>query len=369
MIREERIKKTFWELALTNSPSRAERPLCDYLQNRLQGLGLTVWEDGAAAVVEGNSGNLHARAGDRVRRVLMAHMDTVQPTIGLRPQLMDDMITAQGGTILGADDKAGITAILEGLSSLHEDGWTLDGVQIIFTVAEEIGLLGAAALDLSDLRAADGFVFDSGGPVGTIIVQAPWEIDLQVTFHGRAAHSGVEPEKGRSAIQMLANAVDNMRLGRLDEESTANVGLVSGGSGINIVPAMAQLWAGARSLQAKKVQSQVTAMEKACHEAAQRFGGHIHVERVLAYPGFKLDEGDRVVRMAMAAARRIGLVPRLQSRGGGSDTNVLNGRGLKAVNLGIGVENDHTSAERVRLTDLKKCARLAEVLLRGTDHD
>src|ERR671935_3339136 len=242
----------FLELAALKSPPGEERPVADAVARYLRDLGLDVAEDGAGATVGSDTGNLYARVepngdGGGTPIFLCAHLDTVPPEGPLEPVIEDGIVRNAGGTILGADNKSAVVAMLEGARRGLAENRPHAGIELLFTPKEEVGLEGAAAFDHDRLHAQLGYVYDQAAPIGEIILGAPWAQGMEVTFHGRAAHAGMYPEEGRSAIQAAAKAIADLRLGRIDDETTANVGTISGGSAANIVPEWFSFVAEARS--------------------------------------------------------------------------------------------------------------------------
>src|SRR5438552_15466822 len=228
----------FAELAAISSPPGEERPVADAVLRYLQDLGLTVDEDGAGIAVGSNMGNLYCRVepsgnGGGTPIFLCAHLDTVPPEGPLEPVIEDGVVRNAGGTILGADDKSAVAAMLDATRRVLAENRPHSGIELLFTPKEEVGLLGAAAFDQARLAARVGYVFDQAAPIGEVILGAPHSHSMQVRFHGRAAHSGMYPEDGRSAIAAAARAIADLRLGRIAEETTANVGLIQGGTAGN----------------------------------------------------------------------------------------------------------------------------------------
>ncbi|MBE3575958.1 MAG: M20/M25/M40 family metallo-hydrolase [Firmicutes bacterium] len=372
----ERIWATLHDLLTLNSPSQRERPVADYVARRLRQLGLEVHEDEAGQRWQGNAGNVIGvtdgwslppgkEERDSPRLLLCAHMDTVQPTEGIQVLRQGDRVRAQNSPILGADDKAGITAILEALAWLRASQRPCPPLAVAFTIAEEVGLWGAQALDTAALRCQMGFVLDSGSPPGTFVVQAPAEDDLRIRVQGRSAHAGVEPEKGINAIAAAAKAIGALPWGRLDSETTANVGIIHGGTAVNIVPDRVEIRAEARSLDEGKLQTHVKKMQQVFQEEVQRNGARVEIQVSRLYPAFRLTEQDRPVQLAKKAAAAVGLEAQLQSRGGGSDANIFNGRGVPTVNVGLGVQGEHTQEETLSLQDLQASTALVVAILQA----
>lgn len=357
MIQPDRLLRTFLELLHIPSPSGHEAAIAQHLVQRLQALGLEARLDRA--------GNVLAYTPQREGVLLLgAHMDTVGQKGEVHPVVEGDLIRSDGSNILGGDDKSGIAMILEALTSLQEDGRALPPLQVVFTVSEEVGLLGAKALDPADLVAREGIECDTGGPMGTIIVQAPSQDSLHVVVHGKKAHAGAEPEKGINAIRVAAEAIAAMPLGRIDEETTANIGVIHGGEATNIVPDRVEVHGEARSRNPAKLARQVEAMVRAFQEARDRHGAGLDLEVTRAYEGYRLTEETPIVRELMAAVRAQGLEPALMPSGGGSDANIFNALGVTTVNFSTGMEAVHTPEERIRLSDMVLGARTLEEVLR-----
>ena len=360
MIQKERLLQNVLDLVQIDSESRNERAIADYLTTKLQTLGFTVQEDDAGASIGGNAGNLVAyHSGTKAGKSILfcAHMDTVAPGNGVKPIVEDDLVRSDGTTVLGGDDKAGIAAILEALQALQDGNVEHGQIQVVFTVAEEVGLLGAKHLKLESLYPVDAaFFFDSDGMPNQICVASPYHIDITATFHGRASHAGVEPEKGISAVQMAAKAIANMQLGRLDEETTANIGVIHGGTATNVVAEETVIHGEARSLVKDKVMEQISHMKSCCEEAAMQCGGAVDVQIEECYAAIDLDESSTTVQLAKKAVRRMGLEPQLVKSGGGSDANVFCGKGIPATNIGCGMNKVHSTQEYLNITEVQAAA-------------
>ena len=296
MINEQRLLKTFLDLVAIDSPSGHERAIGEELMRRFTELGGQVERD--------EHGNVIARWPNSHGEwlLLSAHMDTVGQDTGIKPQIRDGVIYSDGKTILGGDDKSGVAAILEVLRSLREAKLPHPPLEVVISVGEEVGLLGARLLDKSKLRSRHGYVLDAGGPIGTIAVSAPSQDSLVVTVIGKKAHSGSEPERGINAIRVASEAIAAMPLGRIDPETTANIGTIHGGTARNIVPDRVSVVGEARSRNVAKLEAQTTAMVRAFEEAAGRHGAHVEIDVKRAYSGYCLTEATPVV--ARAAARR-----------------------------------------------------------------
>ena len=354
----------FLELAATASPPGEEREVAERVVAYLRALGLEVDEDGAGAEVGSAIGNLLCRlaptATGGVPIVLCAHLDTVPPEGPIEPVVSDGVVRNAAGTILGADNKAAVVAMLEGVRRIVEERRPHAGIELLFTPKEEVGLLGAKAFDHARLRARVGFVYDQAAPIGELVLGAPTQRSLHVRFHGRPAHAGMYPEEGRSAIAAAAKAIADLRLGRLDEETTANVGLISGGSARNIVPEWCSFEAEARSHDERKLGDVVQEMLDSVTFAAGLAECEAETRLEETYRGYRFRRGDLPVRLAAAALQRVGVEPRYALTGGGADANVFNERGLPCLNLANGMTDIHTPEERIAVEDLE---RMVEVTL------
>lgn len=366
----QRLVDQFMAMAKIASPSRQEGRLAAYLKPELEALGFVVEFDSAGELAGGDTGNLIATLPgdpDIEPLVLSCHMDTVTPCIGVTPIVEDGVIRSDGTTVLGGDDKAGIAAILEGVRRIRERGVRHGLIQAVFTICEEVGMHGAMGLDYSKIRAKRAFILDADGPIGQILVRGPAKDAIHAVIHGRSAHAGLKPEAGISAIQVAARAIERMKLLRIDDETTANLGQISGGGATNIVTDRVEITAEARSLTNEKLDAQDAHMKACLEDAAHEFGATAEVTIERSYHAFSLDADEPVVRHCAAAMRHLGLTPTLTSTGGGSDCNVFNRHGMKAVDLSIGMTDVHTCMESLRIEDLEMTARLVEALIEFSD--
>jgi tripeptide aminopeptidase len=346
----------FTELAALRSPPGDERKVADRVAAYLRDLALEVDEDDAGAQVGSNAGNLYARVeptADGVPLFFCAHLDTVPPDGPLEPVLEDGVVRNAGGTILGADNKAAVAVMLEATRRLLSDGRPHAGIELLFTPKEEVGLLGAAAFDASRLAAEVGYVYDQAAPIGEVILGAPHAHAMQIRFHGRASHSGMYPEEGRSAVAAAARAITDFRLGRVDEETTANVGVINGGTAGNIVPEWCTFLAEARSQDEGKLADLVQEMLEAVTFAAELGECEVETEMKKSYRGYRFKRDDLAVRLATDALRASGREPTFALSGGAADANVFNERGLQCVNLANGMANIHTADEQISVDDLE----------------
>jgi tripeptide aminopeptidase len=359
----------FVELAALPSPPGEERAVADRVLDYLNALGLEAHEDEAGATVGSTIGNIYCRlepngsdSGEPL--FFCAHLDTVPPEAAIEPVVGEDEVVRNGaGTILGADDKSAVAAMLEATARLVEDGREHSGVELLFTPKEEVGLLGAAAFDESRLAAKVGYVYDHAGPIGEIILGAPYQQKVDVRFHGRAAHAGMYPEDGRSAIAAAARAIADLRLGRLDEETSANVGRISGGTARNVVPEWCEFAAEARSHDEAKLADLIRELVETVTFAASLEECEVETQVSGLSPGYRFRRDDRAVRIAAAGLERAGLEPSYILSGGGADANVFNERGLQCVNLANGMTDIHTPDERIAVADLHEMVEVTLALV------
>jgi tripeptide aminopeptidase len=351
------VAELFVELARIPSPSGEERAVADRVVSYLRDLALPVDEDDAGSRIGSTMGNLLCRVeptGEGTPLFLCAHLDTVPPDGALEPVIDDGLVRNAGGTILGADNKAAVAAMLEATRRIVAENRPHGGIELLFTPKEEVGLRGAAAFEQERLRARVGYVYDHAGPIGEVILGAPYQCKVDATFHGRAAHSGMYPEDGRSAIVAAARAVADLRLGRLDEETTANVGEISGGTARNIVPEHCSFLAEARCHDEAKLSALVQEMLETITFAAQLAECDVETQVDPSARGYRFRRDDEPVRLAVAALERTGLQATYGLSGGGADANVFNERGLTCVNLANGMVDIHTPQERIAIADLER---------------
>jgi tripeptide aminopeptidase len=349
----------FTELAALPSPPGEERAVADAVVRYLRDLALDVEEDEAGAVVGSTAGNLLCRLeprganGGGIPLFLCAHLDTVPPEGPIEPAVEGGVVRNAAGTILGADNKAAVAVILEAARRVLVEGRPHAGVELLFTPKEEVGLLGAAAFDHTRLRAGVGYVYDQAAPIGEVILGAPHAHSLKVRFHGRAAHSGMHPEEGRSAIAAAGRAIADFRLGRLDEETTANVGTITGGTAGNIVPEWCSFTAEARSHDERKAVDTVQEMLDAIAFAASVGECEVETEVKKSYRGYRFRRDEQAVSLAARALSSAGYEPTYALSGGAADANVFNDRGLACVNLANGMAQIHTPEEHIAVADLE----------------
>jgi tripeptide aminopeptidase len=359
----------FLELAAISTPPGAERPVADRVSSYLREHGLDVEEDRVAGTISGDTGNLLCRleptdgAAGGAPIFLCAHLDTVPPTGAIEPVVEDGVVRNAAGTILGADDKSAVAVMLEATRRVVEEGRPHAGLELLFTPKEEVGLVGAYAFDHTRLHAAIGYVYDQAAPIGEIVLGAPSAVGIEAAFHGRAAHAGMYPEEGRSAIAAAARAIADMRLGRVDEETSANVGVIEGGTARNIVPERCSLLAEARSHDEAKLAELVREMTETMSFTATLEECEVETTISRSYRAYRFRRSDPVVRLAATALERAGYTPTFGLSGGGADANVFNERGLACVNLANGMTDIHTPDEHIAVADLEAMVDVTLALL------
>ena len=351
----ERLLDDFVRLCEIESPSRRERGVADDVTRELQALGLEVGEDQSSSETGADAGNLLARvpgtSGERTV-LLCAHMDTVPLTAPVEVVREEGFLRNRHEAILGADNKVAVAALLAVARRLAREPARAD-VELLFTTCEERALAGVKAFDRSVLQADYGFVFDHASPVGELIAAAPTYYRIEATFRGQASHAGLAPEAGRSAVVAAAGAIARLRLGRLDEETTANVGRIEGGSAANVVPERCRVALEARSLDRQRAHAIVTEIVDVLTDAAGVAECDVETEVEEGFRGYRLARGAEPVQVASAALAELGYEPRLRATAAGSDAHVLNAAGLPCLNVADGTEHNHRPDERVSVASLE----------------
>jgi tripeptide aminopeptidase len=349
----------FLELCAIPSPPGEERAVADRVLAELRDIGLDADEDETGPKVGSTAGNLLCRlpaAGggeDGTPLLLCAHLDTVPFDGRLDPVVDEGVVRNAGGTILGADNKSAVAVMVEAARRIVAERRPHAGIELLFTTKEEVGLLGAVAFDRSRLEAEMGFVYDQAAPIGDIVLGAPFSQEVVARFHGRAAHAGMYPEEGRSAIAAAARAVADLRLGRLDDQTTANVGLIRGGTARNIVPEWCTIEIDARSHDTERLGDLVREMLETIAFAAALSDCTVETTTTPRYRGYRFRPDDPIVRVARAGLERAGYRPALGLSGGASDANVFNDRGLPCLNVANGMAEIHTRDEHIAVDDLE----------------
>lgn len=364
----ERLLEDFFNLVRIRSPARDERAIADVLAGRMAEMGMAVTEDDVGSKIGGSAGNLFGYLEGSVaaapRLLLSVHMDTVEPCDNIKPQLKNGVITSDGTTILGADCKAGMAAIFEALRVVRETGEPHGDIQLVITVAEEGGVNGSKHLDPARLRADIGYVLDTDGPPGEIVVQAPGKDRIDVVIHGKKAHAGIAPELGVNAVALAARALARLPMGRVDAETTINVGMINGGGATNVVPDRVVFAIETRSQNKTKLDFLTGQACQSIAEEAARGGGRAEIQAKRDYEPYGLAADALQVTLARRAMESIGLVPQYKPTGGGSDANFFNSYGVPTAVLGTGMTNVHTVEECILEKDLYKLAELTLAIIR-----
>lgn len=350
------VQEFFMTIASMDSYIGREGRLADFLEKRLVKMGAHVSRDDSAPSTGSDTGNIIARFDGTVPSaptiLLCSHMDTIGPTNDMVPELRDGRIYSNGETVLGADDKAGIAVIISSIEEMQHKKIDHGPLEVVFTVQEEPGLIGATHLN-TDLKADYGYILDGDGPVGTIINKAPAKVDLDFTVLGQAAHAGICPEEGVNAIVAAATAISQLHSGRIDEETTSNFGMISGGELRNIVADRAEVGVEVRSGEDEKLERESEKVIASFQEAAEAFGAQLEFTKSYAFKSFNIAEDHPVVVRAREAARVLDIEPVMWASGGGLDANVFNSRGLTCVALGLGIEDPHSSKESIPVDQLE----------------
>ncbi len=378
---KDRMIREFIELTSIDAESLAEREIADVLTRKLQQLGCRVTEDDAAERIGGSAGNLLALLdGTRARStadgstgkdgapiLLVAHMDTVVPGVGKEARLQEDgRITGNGRAVLGADDVAGIVEILEGIRILQENGIPYGPLEILFTASEENFCRGITAFDSSVLRAKEAYVLDLAGPVGIAAVQAPSLIWFQITVTGRAAHAGFDPEHGINAVQAAARAIARLPQGRIDPDTTFNLGSIRGGKVSNIVSDSCRITGEVRSNDHARAEEMIRQMEEVFREEIEAMGASFEIKKRAPIHAYRTDTDSPVCRRFRRAAELTGVLPEdgecFTETFGGSDNNILADRGIEGIVMSCGMYNPHSLEEYTTVQDLVKGAELVAAI-------
>lgn len=359
----QRLIDLFLQLAAINATSEAEKPVADFIRTFLADLNVSIKEDDAHVPGGGDSGNLICRVGGGGEVVLLAHMDTARPTEQLQPQVHADRITSDGTTILGADNRAGVAILLHTLEQASRNREAFMDFTAAFTICEEAGLSGSKHLTL-DERIRMGYAFDSSLRPGHFIHATYGAVRFTVKVRGKAAHAGLEPEKGVNAIQAAGRAIGELPLGRLEDNLTVNIGTISGGSAVNVVPAETVVNGEVRGRERGRVNDTVRQISERFAASAEQLGAAVDFTSTWEFEPFYVEPGHEVYRQLIAALEAAGLEPVPHLSPGGSDANSLNAKGIPALNVGIGAQKPHSDDEFILIEDLVKAAEIARELAR-----
>ncbi|MDH4232982.1 MAG: M20/M25/M40 family metallo-hydrolase [Nitrospirota bacterium] len=350
-INKKRLLKTFTELLRINSPSFQEKEIGSLLAKKLKERGCRVTIQkydksfNLIAIKKGTVSKAHPL-------LLSGHMDTIEPTIGIKFSIQNERVRSTGNTVLGADDKSALAQILEALTVLQERALPHGDIEIVFTSAEEKGLHGVKSLDFGKIRSRYALVLDSGGSVGKLVVAAPTHITYEMRITGRPAHAGIEPEKGISAIRVAAEIISTVPDGRISSETTANIGVICGGTATNVVPKEVVIHGELRSHDYKLLQDARGKMFDTARKIAKKNNAGMHIEEHEEYQSFKIDEADRFLKFMDSVVQGCGIKPIYTITGGGSDANIFNKQGIKTINMSTGMQKVHSHEEYILLKDL-----------------
>jgi len=364
LVNRERLLERFIEALSIRSPSKNEKNIIDYLSERLKKLGVDVYIDESGKKFGSNAGNLvgffpKTHGQKKLPIFLGAHVDTVFLNSEVIPVVKNGrVVNKDNKCILGGDNKVAIAAIIEALEVIKENSIKTGDIYLIFTISEEVGVLGARYLDLAKIKAKYGFFFDGEGDVGTIFNEAPYHNNFDITITGKAAHSGIEPEKGISSIKAASDAIAGLKPGRVDKETTYNIGMINGGTATNIVPEKTRVAAEARSLKLLKLDKISNHIADIFKNAAICNGAKINIKIKREYDGFKIRKDEVCMQIAKKALLNMGITAKTVPTGGGSDINIFNSKNKSALNMSAGMENVHTNREYVKIEQLEKLAVL-----------
>jgi tripeptide aminopeptidase len=359
---KERAVKEFVKMVQIDSLSLKEEKMFLYLRKRLSGLPVkTKFLPYTLPELNAKSGNLVVKlsANSRNKRAIFfdAHIDTVEPGIGIRPVIKGNRVESDGKTILGADDKAGAAAMVIALEEIINEKLPHGDIYFLFTSAEEIGLTGVRHLDLSGIKTDYGFILDSHGKVGGVITAAPYHYQYDITVRGKASHAGIAPENGISAIKAASRIVLSLPQGKISKNTVANVGMIDGGSATNVVPEECRIKGEFRSHRMEELEAlklKIKSIVEKNKKLARKIDCVIHEE----YKGFSYQKEDAIIKLVKSAIREIGLKPRLEKTGGGSNTNIYNQKGVTSLTLAVGMANPHSTNEMIEIDDLENLTKL-----------
>lgn len=361
MINKERLIETFMDYVKIDSETKNEKAISERIAKDIKDLGFKVYVDNSGEKAESNGNNVYCfleGTKDLEPILFSAHMDTVTPGIGIEPYIDGEYIKSKGDTILGGDDKSGIAAIIEALRVIKENKLPHGPIEVVFSICEEGGLLGAKYVELDKLKSKKAVILDSGNSPSNIVIEAPGQNNIHAKVFGKPSHAGGNPEDGISAIMVLAEAVTNMKLLRIDEETTANIGTFKAVGVTNIVSPYAEMIAEARSRSSEKLKQQTDHMIECLENACNKYGAKLECNVAEKYSSFALDPKDELVEMVVKICENMGMTVKKIASGGGSDANIYNKNGIKSINIGTGMELAHTTDERLCIEDFVSVAKV-----------
>lgn len=363
----ERLLSLFKKLVETDSPSASERKIADIIKNELNSINIDVKEDNAGKYINGNAGNLYAYVeGDLDLPPLLfsAHMDTVEPATNKKCIVDNDgKIHSDGTTVLGSDDFAGVCAIVEALKTVKENNLSHKPIEIIFSVSEENYCKGISQFDFSQVKSKEAYVFDLSGEVGTAAYAAPTILSFKADIIGKSSHAGFAPEQGIHSIKIAAEAISKINCGKIDSETTVNIGTINGGTATNIVPDKCSITGEIRSYSDAKAIQQYKNIEKIITETAQRFGAPADISFNKNITAYETDVNHKVLERFKNVCNDLQLVPKMERSFGGSDNNVMAQNGINGIVVATAMNECHTLKEWTTVDELKKAAELALSLM------
>ena len=353
----------FLEVAIIDALSGNEKPLADFIKSFLSKHNYDVIEDDSRLYSNSNTSNLICKVGSGGDFIMTAHMDTARPTKDIKPKILDDKIISSGDTVLGVDNRAGVAVLLFTLEKIAKEKIPVKDFTVVFTTCEETTLFGSKYLGVNG-NIKYGFVFDSGYRPGNFIYSACGAMGFKLKVIGKASHSGISPEKGVNSLLIASRAISNLPLGRIDDESTMNIGILKGGSAVNVIPEITELDGEVRSFDVLKVDEYFNLTLDSFTKEAQAIGGKIEAESFWDFKPYTIPENSFVFKETVRVLKGVGLNPTPKISLGGSDANSLNEKGIQSVNLGIGAQNPHSNDEFIYIEDLVKSAEIALELVR-----
>ncbi len=359
----QKLIKLFLEIAQINALSGSEKPVAEYIKYFLSKYNYPVFEDDSKEFTKSNTGNLICKVGDGGDFIFTSHMDTARPTKNVKPIISKDKIISSGDTVLGVDNRAGIAALLYTLERIAKEKIPVKDFTVAFTTCEETTLFGSKHLGING-SIKKGFVFDSGYRPGDFIYSACGAIGFKMKIIGKASHSGISPEKGINSLQVASKAISQLPLGRIDEETTINIGTIKSGSAVNVIPELTELEGEVRSFDLKKAENYFDLLVETFKKEAGLLKAKIEYDYYWDFKPYTISESSSVYQSVVNAIKKVGLKPTPKISLGGSDANSLNARGIESINLGIGAQNPHSNEEFIFIEDLVKTAELALELVK-----
>lgn len=353
----------FIRIAKIDALSGNEKPLAEFIKSFLSKFNYNISEDDSKLFSGSNTGNLICKIGEGGSFIMTAHLDTARPTLNIKPKILEDKIVSSGDTVLGVDNRAGVTVLLFLLEKIAKEKIPVKDFTVVFTTCEETTLFGSKYLGVNG-NIKYGFVFDSGYRPGNFIYSACGAMGFKMKVIGKASHSGISPEKGINSLLIASRAINNLPLGRIDDESTMNIGILKGGSAVNVIPEITELDGEIRSFDLQKVEHYLNVTIAAFRKEADILGGKIEVESFWDFKPYTIPENSFVFKEIVRVMKQVGLNPIPKISLGGSDANSLNEKGIQSVNLGIGAQNPHSNDEFIFIEDLVKSAEIALELVK-----